>query len=122
MIVRTQVTFMATGEHFRPSKVPAQFSAAHDPGVIGKLGRYRGLPVPYGSADFDAPEEEPEKITWIYHRVFPFLRAMREAGAESFTLHITYTYDAQCALGFSREELKMVLDLDCEFHVDCQSA
>jgi hypothetical protein len=122
MIIRTQVTFVATGERFTPSKVPAQFSAAHDPGVIGKLGRYRGIPVPYGSGDFDVPEEVPEKIAYVHQRAFPFLGAMRDAGAEHFWLHITYQYDAQCSLGFSAEELRMILGLDCELHIDCWTA
>jgi hypothetical protein len=119
MIVRTQVTFSATGEHFTPSKVPAQFSESHDPGVIGRVGRYRGVPVPYGLAAFDVLEEVPDKIAYVHQHAFPFLRAMREAGAKHFSLHITYSYDAQCALGFSKKELKMITDLDCDFLVDC---
>jgi len=122
MIVRTQVTFSATGERFTPSKVAADFSEAHDPGVIGQIGRYRGVPVPYGSADFDVPDEVPEKIAYVYERAFPFLCAMREAGADDFSLHITYHYDAQCALGFSKEELKMITELDCGFAIDCIEA
>jgi hypothetical protein len=119
MIVRTQVTFSAIGERFMPSKVAAKFSEAHDPGVIGRIGRYRGIPVPYGSADFLVPDEVPEKIAHIYERVFPYLSSMREAGAEDFRLHITYHYKAQCALGFSNEELKMIVALDCVFAIDC---
>lgn|GEM_PF-3780035 len=44
---------------------------------------------------------------------------MRDAGAESFCLHITYQYESQCALSFSKEELKMILELDCYLNVDC---
>ena len=119
MILRTQVSFVATGECFMPSKVPAQFSSAHDPGVIGKTGRYRGVPVPYGSATFSAPEEEKEKIAYIHARAFPFISAMRDAGAERLWLSIGYAYDSQCALSFSKEELRMILDLDGDFLIDC---
>jgi len=119
MIIRTQVSFIATGERFTPSKVSASFTASHDPGVIGDRGRYRGVPVPYGSADFHAPEEEPEKIAYIHRLAFPFLRAMREAGAENFSLRITYQYDSQCALSFTREEQNMICELDCDFCIDC---
>lgn len=122
MIVRTQVTFSATGARFTPSKVTAEFSEAHDPGVIGQTGRYRGVPVPFGSADIDVPDEVPEKIAYVYERVRPFLCAMREAGAEDFWLHITYHYSAQCALGFSQEELKMILAMECDFAIDCMEA
>ncbi|WP_414665172.1 hypothetical protein [Horticoccus sp. 23ND18S-11] len=122
MIIRTQVSFSVTGTHFTPSKVPAPFSDSHDPGVIGTVGRFRGAPVPYGSAGFEAPEKEMAKIAWIYERVSPYKSAMRDAGAEHCTLSVTYTYDSQCALSFSQEELKMIVDLDCYFHVDCQTA
>jgi hypothetical protein len=119
MIVRTQVSFSAIGDQFTPSKVCAQFSEAHDPGVIGKLGRYRGVPVPYGSADIIVPEEVEEKIAYVHGHAFPFLRDMRQAGAENFSLHITYQYDAQCALGFSKEELKLIMQLECDLAIDC---
>lgn len=119
MIVRTQVTFLATGERFTPSKVAAQYSQSHDPGVIGTRGRYRGVQVPYGSADFDAPEKASEKIKDVHRRAFPFLSAMRDAGAQDFCLHITYHYDSQCALSFSQEELRMILELDCHLNIDC---
>jgi hypothetical protein len=122
MIVLTQMTFVACGERFTPSKVGAHFSKAHDPGVVGTVGRYRGVPIPYGSADFDVPEAVPEKIAYVHERAFPIMASMREAGAEEFWLHITYHYDAQCALGFSKEELKMILELDCELHIDCMTA
>jgi hypothetical protein len=44
---------------------------------------------------------------------------MRAVGADNFSLHIAYHYDAQCALEFSREEVKMIMELDCDFTVDC---
>jgi hypothetical protein len=119
MIARTQMTFVARGERFTPSQVSAKYSSSHDPGVIGSLGRYRGIPIPYGSADFDVPEEVAEKIAYVHQRVVPYLSAMREAGAQEFWLHISYHYDAQCALEFSPEELKMISALNCELNIDC---
>lgn len=122
MIVRTQMTFGAYGEKFRPSKVGAQFSTSHDPGALGRVGRYRGVPLPYGSADFEVPDDIPDKIAYIHKRAYPYLVCMREAGAEEFWLHITYHYDAQCALGLSKDELRMILELDCDLRVDCTAA
>ncbi len=122
MIVRTQMTFGAYGEKFRPSKVGAQFSTSHDPGALGRVGRYRGVPLPYGSADFEVPDDIPDKIAYIHKRAYPNLVCMREAGAEEFWLHITYHYDAQCALGLSKDELRMILELDCDLRVDCTAA
>lgn len=122
MIVRTQASFSATGERFTPSKVPTLFSDDHDPGAVGKSGRYRDIPVPFGSASFHAPTEVQSKIGWIYDRVMPIRDAMRAAGAESFTFSLTYTYDSQCSLSLSPAELKMISALNCAFHIDCLEA
>lgn len=122
MIAREQVTFTAQGNNFRPSMVSAPYSEAHDPGVIGACGRYLGLPIPYGSADFDAPKEEQEKIAYLHRIVTPLLPALRSAGAEEFRLHITYHYENQCAIGFSKEEVKMIAEMDCDLPIDCWTA
>lgn len=118
MILRTQITFSAAGDHFTPSKVNAPFSDAHDPGEVGRFGRYRGIPDPLGHASFDAPEEEPEKIEYIHRIVIPLLPELRKAGAEDFWLRITYHSDSG-SIGFSREEIKMIAELQCEVPIDC---
>lgn len=118
MIHRTQITFSATGDHFTPSKVNAPFSNAHDPGEVGRFGRYRGIPDPLGHASFDAPEEEPEKISYIHRIVVPLLPELRRAGAEDFSLRITYSSDSG-SIGFSREEIKMLAELQCDVPIDC---
>ena len=121
MITREQVTFTAQGDSFSPSKVGAPYSSAEDPGSIGQCGRYKGVPVPYGVADFDAPENEKDKIAYLHRVVVPFLAAMRSAGAEGFRLHITYHYESQCAIGFSQDEARMISELQCEVLIDCVS-
>jgi hypothetical protein len=119
MIAREQITFTAQGDSFIPSKVDAPYSKAHDPGAIGERGRYTGMPIPYGVADFDVPDEEKEKIAYLHRIVMPLLPAMRSAGAEEFRLHITYRYENQCAIGFSKEEIKMIAELECDVPIDC---
>lgn len=119
MIIRDQVTFSVQGDHFKPSEVKAPYASSHDPGVIGKLGRYRGIPVPYGAASFDAPGEEEEKIAFLHRIIHPLIPALKAAGAESFWMHITYHYDCQCAIGFSKEEMRMISELECDVPIDC---
>ena len=118
MIYRTQVTFTAYGERFAPSKVSALFTDAHDPGSVAKTGRYRGKPTPYGSASFDVPEEVPEKIEYLHRLVVPLLPALREAGADDFWIRITYHSDSG-ALGFSKREIMMLAEMDCDVPIDC---
>lgn len=118
MILRTQITFSASGESFSPSKLCAPFSNAHDPGEIGRYGRYRGVPVPYGSASFDAPEDHPEKIAYLHSVVVPLLPALREAGADHFSLQISYHCDSE-SIGFSKEEIRMLAAFECDIPINC---
>jgi hypothetical protein len=118
MIIRTQVTFTALGEHFVPSKISAPFTDAHDPGEIGRAGRYRGIPDPNGWADFHAPEKEEAKIAYLHRIVVPLLPALRAAGAEDFTLRITYHCDSG-AIGFTKEEIRMLAEMACDVPIDC---
>ena len=122
MITRTQVTLCVYGTHFTPSKVAAKFSSAHDPGALGTMGRYRGVPIPYGSAEFDAPEAQEKQIEFVFRLAAPFVAAMRAAGAESLLMHITYHFAGQCAIELLTEELKMVSGLQCDLVIDCFNA
>jgi hypothetical protein len=53
------ITFHAKGEFFRPSEIDYIFSSAIDTGMIGKTGRYREKPLPYGSIVIEVPREIP---------------------------------------------------------------
>ena len=117
MILRTRATFSAQGAAFRPSLANLPFSSFHDTGAIGVSGRYRGLPTPYGVCDFDAPESEKEPIRYLHRLVRPILGILKELGADSFSLHLTYCSDSG-ALGFSAAELKMISELECDMPID----
>jgi hypothetical protein len=119
MLTRTQISFVAGGDTFRPSTIDAPFSEAEDPGAIGKLGRYRGVPVPAGSATFSVPESEKDGIRYLHALAFPLMPILRAAGATDFFIHITYHYDKQCALGFDSEELQMLAEFGCTVSIDC---
>jgi hypothetical protein len=71
MITRTQISFIISGENFRPSTVSAPFSETEESGAIGTRGRYRGVSVPAGSATFDVPEAEKTAFgictAWYLH-------------------------------------------------------
>ncbi len=119
MVTRTQISFGAGGETFRPSTVSAPFAEAEDPGAIAKRGRYRGLPVPAGSAIFSVPESEKEGVRYLHALVFPLMPVLRAAGATDFFIHITYHHDEQCSLGFDAEEMRMLAEFGCTVSIDC---
>ncbi len=119
MITRTQISLVGSGETFRPSTIRAPFSETEDPGAIGKRGRYRGVPVPAGSATFSVPESEKEGIRYLHALAFPLMPVLRAGGATDFFIHITYHYNQQCALGYDPEEMRMLADFGCEVMIDC---
>ena len=93
-----------------------------EPGAIGTRGRYRGIPLPAGSASFDVPETEKAGIRHLHGLVFPLVPALRAAGATDFFIHITYHFDDQCALGFDSDELKLLAEFGCPVSIDCWKA
>ena len=119
MVTRTQISLVVSGDSFRPSTIDAPFSETEDPGAIGKRGRYRGVPVPGGSAGFDVPETELDGIRYLHRLAFPLLPVLRAAGATDFFIHITYHYDQQCTLAFDAEEARMLAEFGCTVSIDC---
>lgn len=59
------------GRRFQPVKAEQQtgilFSQKNEVGEIGKVGRYKDQPIPYGSASFEAPStvESSSRILWL---------------------------------------------------------
>jgi|SRR5882724_8701751 len=119
MITRTQISLVVGGDTFHPSTIDAPFSEVEDPGAIGKRGRYRGVPVPSGSATFSVPESEKDGIQYLHALAFPLMPVLRAAGATDFFIHITYHCDNQCALGFDAEEMQMLTAFGCDVMLDC---
>lgn len=112
-----RVSFEIWGEEFRPSRVPFQFTEQHDPGAIGIVGRYRGQPMPYGSATYVAPSSIPntDRIKHVVQIIEPVLSHIRAAGAEDWHISIGRFYHAQCNEEYSLEELQLVARLGCGF-------
>ena len=119
MITRTQISFSASGESFKPSTLNLPFSQSEDSGSIGKKGRYKGNPIPEGYVSFSVPETELYGIKYLHDLVIPLIPDLRKAGATDFSVHITFFYEDQCALGFSSEETQMLSDFDCAISIDC---
>jgi hypothetical protein len=111
------ISIQIQGPEFRPSQVHFRFTEQQDPGVIGKFGRYRGQPVPYGSADFVVPSSvsRAQGITYLVHTIEPVLDAIRAAGATDWHISIDRYYHAQCNEEYSLEELKLIARLGCGF-------
>jgi hypothetical protein len=120
-IERLLLSFEAMGDSYSPSRVPFPWTEAHDPGAIGKRGRYRGVPTPYGSSSYQVPADVPieDRIAHLHKMILPLLPKITEAGATSTWVSAGYFYDSQCNLSFSLEELGMLRGLNTRFDVSC---
>jgi hypothetical protein len=109
------ISFHAWGEQFRPSQIDFTFTEAHDPGVAGKLGRYRDQPVLYGQAVIGVPHHVPnkERIRYIVGVALPLLPELKRAGATEWYLDIARYYSSQCNEEYSTEELALIAQLQC---------
>ena len=112
-----QVSIVIWGERFYPSRVPFTFTDQHDPGVVGSVGRYRGQPLPYGSASYVAPPSIPntERIGHVVRTIEPILPAIREAGATRWHVSIGRYFAKQCNEDYSLEQLQLIARLGCGF-------
>ena len=112
-----RVSFEMWGEGFRPSRVPFRFTDQHDPGAIGTVGRYRGEPLPYGSASYVVPSSVPnaDRIKHLVQIIEPLLAGIRDAGATDWHISIGRYYSSQCNEAYSFEELQLIARLRCGF-------
>jgi len=117
MKTRWQISLEIQGESFRPSLLNIPFSRHHDTGAIGKFGKFRGHPTPYGSASYIVP---PGLITphLFKHLADVFehrLDDLKNAGASSWHVSIARYYWAQCNEDYPALDLAMLKKLDCGF-------
>ena len=47
------------------------------------------------------------------------MAALRRFGASHIDLFVSWTYDRQCAGGFSAKEMQWIADLGCGLSLDC---
>lgn len=97
---------------------------ANEPGDPGKLGRFRGKPIPYGygewifSSDMDAPYGPvlEQAVQALEHN----LAIVREYGAEEIVLHLFVQTHEQCNLEFSSSDLQRISSLGIPLAISCE--
>jgi hypothetical protein len=117
MKTRWRISMEIQGDYFRPSLLSIPFSDQHDTGAIGKFGKYRGLPTPYGAASYIVPHEllRPNLFKHLADVFEHRLDDLRKAGATSWHVSIARYYWAQCNEDYSAEDLEMLRKLKCGF-------
>src|SRR5438309_9423725 len=94
------------GSKFSPAlaekRTGVRFDEKNEPAENGVAGRYRGKPIPYGSATLGlAPGDPGHNLDALLHSLERSLDGLRSAGAEDITVHCTVHYEDQCNFEFS---------------------
>jgi len=97
-------------------KTKILFKKKNEPGDIGNTGKYRGTPIPYGSATLQPTDElmqtsSKEALKWLLGLVKANLDIFRKNGASDVTLDLVVFHDGQCNLEFSVDELRRIAEL-----------
>lgn len=108
------------GEHFAPSEAEkisgVTFDEKKERGDIGVIGKYKGIPIPYGSAsiNFVHPGGEADLLPVdmpLLNILECFIPSFRTTGAEEITLVVNVFYTVQCNLELSPELLQRLAGL-----------
>ena len=118
-------SFNAWGKAFSPKKAEELtglvFTEKDEPGHIGRLGKYKGVPTPRGSAILQPPADVPagDRILWLAKQLAGKIDRIRSAGAEDIHIWVAYYHEGQCNHALSAEELKALAELDIGFWISC---
>ena len=105
------------GDTCSPNKIEAdtgiKLSMKNEVGDMGTMGRYRGTPIPYGSATLQPSENQitQNALRWLLETVKKNLAVFKENGASSITLDLVVLHDGQCNLEFTPDELRSLGEL-----------
>ncbi len=125
MIDEIRLSVLFRGEQFSPEEAERisglVLTSKLEIGDIPKRGRYKGRPVPYGSAQLVAPDDVPDddKLMWLISALEGKLELLYNCGAEETEIYAGYFYKDQCNFGFTKEELLALAKLHIDFGVSC---
>jgi hypothetical protein len=118
-MVREKVRIVVYGENFYPSKISSiidvHFENEISPGDIGRIGRYKGKPIPYGSASINAPNGIINPIRWILHNIKDKIQIIRNYGGDDIQLNVAYYYNAQCNCELGLDEIALLSEMKIPF-------
>jgi hypothetical protein len=84
-------------------------------GSIGETGRYKGQPVPMASATI-----EDVDLDNILANLLAYYSSIKEAGVEDIWLTVTLFYTDQCNWEFTREQMKLMVEMNISLSISCQ--
>ncbi|MCG8685232.1 MAG: hypothetical protein MI892_10175 [Desulfobacterales bacterium] len=111
------------GEDFQPADLAAieniQLHRVNEPGKIGTIGKYKGVPLPYGSCRVCTPEYIPvfDRISWMADFIKINKRTFAKVGATEIIFWI-YWHGVQGNMEFTPVELEKIAKLKIALCID----
>jgi hypothetical protein len=106
------------GDKFSPALIEAKtglrFESKSEPGEVGKRGRYRNIPQPYGSASIESPREDYTALQDVLDALAKNINVLRDGGVQEVKYYLAVSCkadDEQCNLEFDVAFLKTLADL-----------
>lgn len=118
-----RVELYLRGLNFYPSRLnlnnPEFARVSIDTGSIGSIGRYRGIPIPYGYCYVITPDnlENNEKINWMCNYLLDNKELFTSNGCTDMSLWI-YWEGVQGNMYFTKEEIKIISKCDIGVSID----
>lgn len=125
MIKKIDACINIQGNKFSPAKAQEMtgliFSKTNEPGDIGKTGKYKNKPLPYGFAVVEPSVkiDDHKKIKWLADTIKDKVKILKSCGAEDLYFYIGYFYENQCNLALSNEELKSLAETGLDYWFSC---
>ena len=114
-----------SGESFIPSelskKLEIPFYSFNDVGDIGKRGRFKNLPIPFGHAIIKAPDNlsHNEKTDFLLNILESEHELIKSFGVTEIELDHAYFYESQVNLGYEPKFLRRIGQLNIPFSISC---
>ena len=128
-MVKIRASCRLYGENFSPrlaeERTGLRFTRKNELGDLGQSGRFRGTPIPYGSATLEAPfdtQTKPGNVSpeeWVIDVLSPCIEELRSSGATSIDLDLEVVWQDQCNLAFDAAFLRKVGRLNIGFTLSC---
>ncbi|MCB9061886.1 MAG: hypothetical protein H6622_10220 [Halobacteriovoraceae bacterium] len=131
MLILTQISLSIYGDSFSPSKIKEsedlKFDNKNEVGDIGKRGRYKGKPIPYGGASlyiekkFPVKEKDGDELipSSFLDLIENNMDSFKNAGGTDIELRLSIFWKDQCNFDFSPDLIKRIGNLNIPFLISC---
>lgn len=104
-MIHVVARLFVVGDQFSPAEAEARacfrFTRKSERGVLGTTGRYKGQPLPYGSAELEVTAPSTFLSTTdgpFFEAAEALTRAAQAQGEVDVRLHVDVDHDGQCNL------------------------